>query len=221
MTRKFFLKSLGLLAAGTAAGISGLAAAGKAIAAPLLQSGYPLRAGQRRFSIVHAISGIGTMTPDQLDRTLFESGLSEPFDLEAELAAMVEQGLLGQSVSTNGLVYRLTDTSGEALSGNRPDADALAEIDSRLEALREQFNAERDYIAQYTESSTGMVPVFLSIRQGALILLKINFVVDSVETAKVVTRNWMKNAGKTRRAVWENIGEGISFPTFQSIREVK
>jgi hypothetical protein len=214
MTRKLFLKALG---AGALA-LAGLGTVGKAVAGALLQPGRLLRAGHRRFAITHAIERIGEMTPDQLDRALFESGLSEQFDLGAELAAMVEEGVLRQSVAAEGIVYR---PGGTAVPRVKLSADEIAQIDSRLDALKTQFEAESDYIAQYTESSTGMVPLFLSIRQGATILLKVNIVVDDVATAKVVTRNWMKNAHRTRRAVWESIGEGTPFPTFQSIREVR
>jgi hypothetical protein len=164
---------------------------------------------------------IGAMTPDQLDRTLFESGLSEPFDLGKELSSMVEEGLLGQSVSADGLVYKLTDKADAILSDKgEVTADSLPEIDTLLDDLKSQFEAERDYIAQYTESSTGIVPVFLSIRSGASILLKINIIVPDVETARTVTRNWKKNAHKTHRAVWEGIGEGLPFPSFGSIRKI-
>lgn len=218
MTRKNFLKSLGALAGGMTLAVTGLGGVGKAFGATLFAGKGLLDAGRRRFSIAYALGRVGEMTPDQLDRALFESGVSEPFDLPGELARMVEEGALTQSVGAQGLVYRpashvAVDTKGVA-------KETLAEIDARLAALRADLEAEKDYMALYTESSTGMVPVFLSIREGASIKMKLNLVVPDVETAKVVTRNWRKNAHKAHRAAWEAIGEGMPFPDFSSIRKI-
>ncbi len=179
-----------------------------------------MNADQKRFAIVYMVSKIGAPTPAQMNRCLFESGLFEPFDLGTELAALVEEGLLKQTVSANGLVYKLSGASDTVFAGGGgPGAERLTEIDRCLDGLKAQFEAEKDYIAQYTESSTGVVPVFLSIRQGARILLKINLIVPDVETARVVTRNWMKNAHGAHESVWESIGEGLPFPAFKPWRE--
>lgn len=167
--------------------------------------GQSLGTGSRRGVIAYVLRRIGVMTPEQLERALFESGLSEPFDLGAELAAMVREGELAQSVSADGLVYKLTESS-------PADGAGTGAFDERMDELKGRFEAERDYIAQYTESSTGVVPVFLSIRRGAAILMKVNLIVPDVTTARVVTRNWMKNAHRTHEAVWESIGEGMPFP---------
>lgn len=227
MTRKNFLKSLGALAGSVALATTGLGGGMKAFGATLFAGKGLLGAGKRRFSIVYALGKIGEMTPDQLDRALFESGISEPFDLGGELSKMVEEGVLTQSVGAEGLVYRsvseaVTDSigaEGMAKAEGVTKAD-LAEIDARLTALKADLEAEKDYMALYTESSTGMVPVFLSIREGASIKMKLNLVVPDVATAKVVTRNWRKNAHKAHRAAWEAISEGMPFPDFSSIRKI-
>ncbi len=202
MDRRFFLKGLGALAGGVALAVTGL---GRAVAGVGGVFGAALGpcSSQRRSLILHSLSRIGSMTPDQLERALFESGLSEPFDLGGELSSMVEEGLLGQSVSADGLIYKLTSVG--------PPAGHTS-IDPVLDNLKQQFEAERDYIAQYTESSTGVVPLFLSIRRGPAILMKVNLIVPDVQTAKTVTRNWRKNAHRTHQAVWDSIGEGLPFP---------
>ena len=220
MNRKDFIKSFGLLAAGAAATTTGFARIGDVSVTGLLQQNCIMRAEQGRFSIVYAVNRIGAMSPLQLERCLFESGLSEPFNLNAELSALVEQGLLKQTVSADGLVYIRSELPDTLLySENNPGEECLARMDTCLDELKAQFEVEKDYIAQYTESSTGVVPVFLSIRDGSRILLKVNLIVPNVEAAKVVTRNWMKNAHKTHRSVWDSIGEGLPFPAFRPLEE--
>ena len=217
MNRKKFMMSFGLLATGAVVSKNTLGIISEAVTTPLLQLSCKLSAEQSRFSITYAVSRIDAMTPLQLERCLFETGISEPFNLNAGLAGLVEQGLLTQSVSANGLVYKLSDTSDTILnSDSRPGAGCLAEIDALLDSLKAQFEAEKDYIAQYTESSTGVVPVFLSIRDGARILLNVNLIVPDVATARIVTRNWMKNAHQTHQTVWKSIGEGLPFPDWKS-----
>ncbi|MDR2886464.1 MAG: DUF4364 family protein [Bacteroidales bacterium] len=220
MIRKKFLKSMGAIAAGAAITATGAGNVGQVMGTAMLQSAYKLGAVRRRFSIVYALNRIGDMTPDRLDRCLFESGLSEPFNLNAELSKMVEEGVLRQSVSTDGLVYKLTDASAAILSDiGKLKPEELSEINVSLDELKSRFEAESDYIAQYTESSTGVVPVFLSIRDGASILMKLNIIVPDVATARIVTRNWMKNAHRARHSVWESIGEGLPFPSFRPLEE--
>lgn len=175
---------------------------------------------QRRFSIVYAVSRIGTPSPAQLNRCLFESGLLGPFELGDALAALVEDGILRQAITADGLVYKLSAGADAVLADPAGlDAAFIARMDETFDALKGQFDAEKDYIAQYTESSTGVVPVFLSIRKGARIMLKINLIVPDVETARIVTRNWMKNAHGAHEAVWDSIGEGLPFPAFKPWKE--
>ncbi len=225
MTRKGFLKRLGMIAGGVGLAASGFGGAfGAGIMPSQVMSVGLLGARQRRFAITYALAKVGEMTPDRLERALFESGVSEAFDLSKELAAMVEEGVLTQSVGAEGLVYRLAGEGGSiGVMGTEASdigADTLAEVDARLAEVKAEFEAEKDYMALYTESSTGMVPVFLSIREGASVKLKLNLVVDDVATAKTVTRNWRKNARRTQRAIWESVGEGLPFPDFSSIRRV-
>lgn len=169
---------------------------------------------------MYTVARIGAPSPVQISRSLFESGLLAPFALNDTLAALVEKGLLRQTITADGLVYKTTDTSAAALRDRDGiDAAFLANLDRCMEALAAQFDAEKDYIAQYTESSTGVVPVFLSIRKSSRILLKVNLIVPDAETARTVTRNWMKNAHRTHEAVWESIGEGLPFPAFKPWKE--
>ena len=222
MDRKKFLKGFGLLTAGIATTTNGFSLISEVVTSTLTQSSCIMCTEQNRFSIVFAVKKIGAMTPSQLDRCLFESGLSEPFDLNAELTKLVEQGLLKQTVSADGLVYKLSELSDTILNGDSvPCTECLAKMDAYFDELKIQFEAEKDYIAQYTESSTGIVPVFLSIRKNERILLKVNLIVPDVATAKVVTRNWMRNAHKTHQSVWSSIGEGLPFPVFMPLQEGK
>ena len=222
MNRKDFLKNFGFLTAGMVAATNGFSMISEAAASTLTQPMCMMCTEQNRFSIVYAVKKIGAMTPEQLDRCLFESGLYEPFDLNAELAKLVEKGLLKQTVSADGLVYKLSELSDMILNGDTaPCTECLAKMDAYFDELKMQFEAEKDYIAQYTESSTGVVPVFLSIRKNERILLKVNLIVPDVSTAKVVTRNWMRNAHKTHQSVWNSIGEGLPFPVFMPLQEGK
>ena len=175
---------------------------------------------QDRFSIVYVVDRIGAPTPGQIARCLFDTGLCAPFELNDALAALVEDKVLAQTISANGLVYKCGEGAAAALADKAGlPGEKLAEMDRCLGELKARFDAEKDYIAEYTESSTGVVPVFLSIRKGARILLKVNLIVPDVETARVVTRNWMKNAHGAHEAVWESIGEGLPFPAFKPFKE--
>ena len=176
--------------------------------------------------VLYAASKIENITPSQLTRFLFESGIfekgfsekgfSKGFDLQECLANLKEAGHFKQSVSSNGITYELTKEGRDALGANLSlvPENKIRELDEKSIEFSRIFAIEEDYPAQYTESANAIVPVFLSIREGAKILMKVSIIVQDTETAKEITRNWSKNARDTYRAIWDCIGQGKPFPEF-------
>ena len=175
------------------------------------------RYDEQELYILYAVQKLGDLTPAQMMRYLFETGISEKFDLKVRLAALKEEGCLRQSVTTAGIVYQITQQGEEALNAGKQgfSPDKLQQLEEKGKELGELFAIEKDYIAQYTEQANAIVPVFLSIREGQKILLKVSVIVPDVETAKAISSGWAKNAQKTYRAVWDCIGEGLPFPEFE------
>jgi DNA-binding PadR family transcriptional regulator len=161
------------------------------------------------WSILLAVKNMGPLTPSQLSRFLFDSGLVPAFDLLPALSPLKEEGLLKQGMSLTGITYFLTPEGEEALAA----LNRFTEISIEYCAV---FAKEKEYIAQYTEQANGIFPLFLSIRKKEKILMQVNILVQDEATAKAVTRNWMENAHKTYDAVWESIsdGLGLSKPRF-------
>lgn len=167
--------------------------------------------------ILMAVNKLGALTPAQLIRYLFDSDVCEKFDLKGMLAQLKEKGYLKQAVSNNGITYALTETGESRLACciETIDAGKRKEVEKIGAELGQLFAIEEDFPVQYTEQANGIVPVFLSIREGQKILLKVSIIVPDVDTAKTVKENWMKNAHKTYEAVWNCIGEGLPFPAFK------
>ena len=154
---------------------------------------------------------MGPMTAAQLGRYLQGAGIAS-FDRAETLAGLVEKKLLSQTVSLQGILYVLTEAGagrlqGAAVAQREPMAAHAAEF-------RRLFDREKDYMAQYTEQANAVVPVFLSIRDGDKVLLKISVIVDNVARAKEITSQWMENAHGAYNAIWEAVGGGAPVPSF-------
>lgn len=54
-------------------------------------------------------------------------------------------------------------------------------MDEAAEELRRSFQLEKDYLARYSEQATGIIPLFLSLREKEKILFKVNVIVPDVE----------------------------------------
>ena len=54
-------------------------------------------------------------------------------------------------------------------------------MDEAAEELRRCFRMEKDYLARYSEQATGIIPLFLSLREKEKILFKVNVIVPDVE----------------------------------------
>ncbi len=166
---------------------------------------------------LEALDKMGALTVSQLFRFLFDTNIAEQFDLKPVLANLTEEGMLKQSVTLNGIVYNLTGDAREMLSqcASQIPADRRSLIAEKSEEYKALFLLEKDYLAQYTEQSNAIVPVFLSLRKGDRILMKVSVIVKDVPTAKKITKNWMKNAHTTYKAVWESISDGEPMPDFK------
>jgi DNA-binding PadR family transcriptional regulator len=168
------------------------------------------------WSILLAVKNMGPLTPSQLSRFLFDSGLVPAFDLLPALSPLKEEGLLKQGMSLTGITYFLTPEGEEALAAQAVPVETLNRFTEISIEYCAVFAKEKEYIAQYTEQANGIFPLFLSIRKKEKILMQVNILVQDEATAKAVTRNWMENAHKTYDAVWESIsdGLGLSKPRF-------
>lgn len=82
-----------------------------------------------------------------------------------------------------GITYELTDERGRRAAeleelltpGEREGMDEAGE------ELRRCFRMEKDYLARYSEQATGIIPLFLSLREKEKILFKVNVIVPDVE----------------------------------------
>jgi hypothetical protein len=173
---------------------------------------------------LNAFRLMGPMTASQLSRFMTGIGF-EPSDMGILLAELVEEKQLKQSVSLQGIVYSLTEKDigkpqSVDLSGNSAGTSARiplpeeAMMAEKAGEFRTLFAREKDYLAQYTEQANAVVPVFLSIRDGDKILLKISIIVETTEEAKKICAGWMLNSHKTYEAVWDSIAGEMPVPAF-------
>ncbi len=174
---------------------------------------------KRKAYVVYALRKLGPLTPAQIGRYLFENGICGEFDLRQVLTCLKEEDVAKQAVSIQGITYELTDECGRRAAeleelltpGEREGMDEAGE------ELRRCFRMEKDYLARYSEQATGIIPLFLSLREKEKILFKVNVIVPDVRTAEKIAKKWPENAQKTYRAIWDCIGEGEPFPDFTGI----
>lgn len=178
---------------------------------------------QQELFVMYAIEKMGAMTPAQMTRYLFEYNVFETFELKDILAKLKEENLLKQAVSINGITYELTEEGTEKLGEKKDEMnqEKRKEMDEIGEKLKKKFRVEQDYLARYSEQATGIIPLFLSLREGDKILMKVNVIVPDAETARIVAAKWPENAKKTYHAIWECIGEGQPFPEFKDILRIE
>lgn len=178
---------------------------------------------QQKAYVMYALKKLGALTPAQVGRYLFENEICEQFDLRQTLTRLKEEDMVKQAVSINGITYELTESSAVKVGDLEGlfTAEEKQRLDEVGEDLQRRFRIEQDYLARYSEQATGIIPVFLSLREKEKILFKVNVIVPDVETAEVIARKWPQNAQKTYRALWDCIGEGMPFPNFDGIWEDK
>jgi hypothetical protein len=166
--------------------------------------------------MLEAVSRLGALTYGQITRFLFEGGIVPECDLLPCLAALKERGLVNQVLSPAGIVLEITEAGREWLSANE------AAIPERARSLIAQksgeyarvFELEQNYLAQYSEQSSGVVPVTLSVRENGKIVLRVNVIVNRIETAKKICAGWMKNSPRAYGAFWAAVAEGEPEPGF-------
>jgi len=168
--------------------------------------------------VLCALAQIDQLSVGELSRFLFETKLVAETDLKLPLTALKERGLVSQAVNLRGLVYEITDAGRSLVSSEGEIAGIKEEVATKSVEYKRVFEQEKDYIAQYTESSTGVVPVYLSIRDGSRIIMKINIIVRDIDTAKNICSNWMSNSGRAFDAVWQAIAGDAPEPGFWSNR---
>ncbi|MBB3129141.1 hypothetical protein FHS19_003816 [Paenibacillus rhizosphaerae] len=165
-----------------------------------------------------ALAQMGQLSVGELSRFLFETGLVAETDLKLPLTSLKEQGLVYQTVNLRGIVYEITDAGRTLVNGDATLARINVDVAAKSAEYKRVFEQEKDYIAQYTESSTGVVPVFLSIRDGSRIILKINIIVRDIDTAKKICSGWMGNSARAFDAVWQAIAGDAPDPGFWTSR---
>ena len=169
--------------------------------------------------VIYALNKLGALTPAQIDRYLFENRICEKFDLREILTRLKDAGTLKQAVSINGITYEIAEDGCEAAKETK---NVLSDQEQKLveevgDDLQKKFRREQDYLARYSEQATGIIPLFLSIRDADKILFKVNIIVRDAKTAEKIAKNWPENADKAYHAVWDCIGEGMPFPNFEGI----
>jgi hypothetical protein len=164
---------------------------------------------------------MGPMTAVQLSR--FMAGIRfDSSDRAVLLAELTDEKKLKQSVSLQGIVYSLTEdgllflqeserSAGISTRDSFPEDAMMAE---KAHEFRSLFAREEDYPAHYTEQANAVVPVFLSIRDGDKILLKISVIVETTEEAKKICADWMSNSYKTYETLWGCLAGEASLPAY-------
>ena len=168
--------------------------------------------GDQKKYILQSIRELGALGPSQLSRLLFDSGLIESFDLMKSLSELLEEKCLEQKVTLAGIAYLLTPKGNGSIGKYVFSDEEMKKFKAKTAEYAKIFDREKDYIALYSEQSTALNPVFLSIRKDEKILLHLMLMVDNIDSAKEITRNWLQNADKTYDAVWEIIAEGQPKP---------
>ncbi len=172
-----------------------------------------------RLYLLGALEKLGALGVEQLERLLFDTGLTPAFELLEPLLALQEQGFVTLALSQQGVIYAITP---EGSAQYEKDAAEHPDVSARIAAKATEYSGalqmEKDYLAQYSEQSSGIVPVFLSIREGSKIIMKVSLIVHDVRTAKIIADHWVQNASATYGAVWENISEGEPMPEYWSRR---
>ena len=171
------------------------------------------------FYLLGALDRLGALSVDQMRRFLFDTGLTEAFDMLDRLLALKEQALVALNLAQQGIVYEITLQGGAHYAR---EAARLPQDAARLAAMAAEYGGalqmEKRFLAQYSEQSSGIVPVFLSIREGSRIVMKVSLIVHDVDTAKNIADHWAQNASGTYQAVWDQICEGAEMPGFWSER---
>lgn len=171
---------------------------------------------QQKAYIIYALEKLGALTPAQIGRYLFENEVCEQFDLRSVLTELKEENRIKQAVSINGITYEPAD--GELAEYEVVlDEEQQRKMDVVGDDLKKKFQMEKDYLARYSEQASGIIPVFLSLREKEKILFKVNVIVRDIETAEIIAKKWPENAWKTYRTLWDCIGEGQTFPDFKGI----
>ena len=172
--------------------------------------------GQQKAYVVYALKRLGALTPAQICRYLFENEICGQFEVRQILTDLKEENVIKQAVSINGITYEPTAAAGNGYE-EQLNAQQKEKMDTVGDALEKKFSMEKDYLARYSEQATGIIPVFLSLREKEKILCKVNVIVPDVEMAEIIAQKWPENAWKTYRALWDCIGEGLPFPDFEGI----
>lgn len=181
------------------------------------KKGWIVMSSQESYALC-ALAQMGQLSVGELSRYLFETGLVAETDLKLPLTSLKEQGLVCQAVNLRGIVYEITEAGRTLVNGDAALVRIKADVEAKSAEYKRIFEQEKDYIAQYTESSTGVVPVFLSIRDGSRIILKINIIVRDIDTAKKICSGWMSNSGRAFDAVWQAIAGDEPDPGFWTSR---
>ena len=166
--------------------------------------------------ILKTIQKLGPLTFGQITRFLFQGGIIAEYDLLPSLAILKENSYVNQVLSPLGIIIDITADGGAFLSANET---AISEqirslIDQKSKDFMRTFQLEQNYLAQYSENSSGVVPVTLSIREKDKIIMRVNIIVNRIETAKKICSSWMGNSNRAYGAFWEAIAEGEPEPDF-------
>jgi hypothetical protein len=154
------------------------------------------------------------MNIGQIKRFLAE--LSLDFDPLPVLYDLKCWDMVKQGVNQTGIIYEAAEKGRAALDSKESlqFAQERLRVAAYADKARPVYLRERDYLAQYTESSTSIVSVFLSIRDAGKIVLKISILVPDVSAAQAICRDWMRRSPAAYDAVWAAIAGDAPQPPY-------
>jgi hypothetical protein len=145
----------------------------------------------------------------QILRIVSENNWLNYFDLKDCMFELMENRLVDQRDTPNGLFYSITDLGGETvfyLEKELPSSVRKA-IDTYCQANRDDLRLETELFADYIKIDEGEYKVMLKVLENQVPVFELNLVTYSQTSAETFIKKWKDVAPKIYKSTYDKLSD--------------
>lgn len=138
------------------------------------------------------------LTANQIINYVLEQGYTDYITIQQTIGELIEDGFIATGSMHHTAMYTISDAGSSTLKMFQDTISPVIreEIDTYLRINRYKFLEDRSTTAEYTTEDDNEYRVYLSICERGQIIMELQIVVPTLETAEKYCENWKKKSAE-------------------------
>lgn len=165
---------------------------------------------QNKLLILYLLKSINIQLSElQILRIVSENSWLNYFDLKECMFELMENRLVDQRDTPNGLFYSITELGGETVFYLEKELPASVRkaVDTYCEANRADLRLETELFADYLKIDEGEYKVMLKVLENQVPVFELNLVTYSQTSAEAFIKKWKNVAPHIYKSTYDKLSE--------------